>query len=61
MSDSDTRRLLEDILLRLERDYDLMIKSAQNHEAIAADMRGRAETAMSTILALRKELDGLDG
>lgn len=48
-------------MLRLEHDHALMIKSAQNHEAIAADMRGRAETAMNTILALRKELDGLDG
>lgn len=61
MSNPNERRYVEDTLLRLERDHALMIKSAQNHEAIAADMRGRAETAMNTILALRKELDGLNG
>ena len=59
MPNPNKRRSVEDTLIRLERDHALMIKSAQDHEAIAADMRGRAETTMNTILELRKELDGL--
>ena len=51
------RRTLEDRLWTLEQQYEMIIKSAENYEIRAADLRGRAETVMNSIREIRRVLD----
>ena len=53
----EERRSLEDKLLTLEMQRDLIIKSAENREIEAADLRGRAATINAIIEDIQTELD----
>lgn len=53
----EERRSLEDKLLALEMQRDLIIKSAENREIEAADLRGRAATINAIIEDIQTELD----
>ena len=51
------RRDLEENLWVLEQRYSMIIKSAENHEIRAADLRGRAAVIMNIIEDIRRNLD----
>lgn len=51
------RRRAESALLNLEQQREFLIRSAENHEVTAADMRGKAAYLSTLIDALRQDLD----
>ena len=44
-------------MLKLEQQREFLIRSAENHEVMAADMRGKADYLSTIIDALRRDLD----
>ena len=52
------RRRAESALLNLEQQREFLIRSAENHEVTAADMRGKADYISAIIDALKRDLDG---
>lgn len=57
MVSDESRRTLENRLWTLEQQYEMIIKSAENYEIRAADLRGRAEAVMNSIREIRRLLD----
>ena len=48
-------------MLKLEQQREFLIRSAENHEVMAAGMRGKADCILTIIDALMRDLDGWRG